>query len=246
MAHLWLPKAHVEAPVAGRIILAGILLKLGGYGIVRIILITPRIFYMTRYIIASISAVGCLLTAIICTRQPDLKSIIAYASVSHIALILLGVFLVSSWRLSGALLMIVAHGLTSSCLFATANTIYETTKSRRIVLSKGIYSISPLISISLFVALATNIRAPPSINLMREIFLLINIIGKSVLATLIVAIISFYTAVYSLLIYTSTQHSFTREYISSQNILPQYANTSGILHLVPLRIFILSPNLLVP
>lgn len=143
--HQWLPKAHVEAPVGGSIILAGILLKLGGYGIVRMT------FFMEENIFRKIIIIYCLIGGrilrIVCLINRDIKVIIAYSSVVHIALIIVNLFSKNSIGLVGRVIIIIAHGLCSSGMFSCANMIYERSHSRIIILNKAFLNFFPRMAI---------------------------------------------------------------------------------------------------
>lgn len=145
--HLWLPKAHVEAPVSGSIILAGVMLKLGGYGLIRFLILFPYSTLCLSWIFFSISLVGGVLVSFICLRQRDVKSLIAYSSVSHMGLVICGLLTYSYWGFCGSLLIIVAHGLCSSGLFCLANISYERVGSRSLFLVKGLLNIIPSLSL---------------------------------------------------------------------------------------------------
>lgn len=206
ITHLWLPKAHVEAPVSGSIVLAGVLLKLGGYGLFRI----RRVFIINNTILCSlfvrISLYGAVATRLICLRQVDLKSLIAYSSVGHMGLIIGGIMGNQLWGWSGGLCIMLAHGLVSSGLFSVANILYENTSTRSLYLRKGLITVIPGLSIFWFILSVINIGAPPSINLLAEILLLTRILNISIWIRILLGLRRFLAGAYSLYLYTSTQH----------------------------------------
>lgn len=243
--HLWLPKAHVEAPVAGSIILAAILLKLGGYGLTRIVITFNYINKLLAAPIISIALIGGVITSIICLRQTDIKSLIAYSSVGHIGLIVAGLISNSKLGIQARITIIIAHGLRSSAIFCIANINYFISSTRRIILTKGIISIIPNISIWWFIFTCANIAAPPRINLIREIILIIAIIKQSIMVIIPLAIISFITVAYSIFMYSSINHG-SRINISlpTTNIKTSDINLMT-LHIIPIVAIILKPEIII-
>lgn len=144
LGHIWLPKAHVEAPVVGSMVLAAVLLKLGGYGLTRVIPAIRPSSYLN--FILSISLRGSAVIGFICINQLDIKVIIAYSSVAHIGLVIGGLLYLNIIGLSGAIILIVAHGIRSSVIFFGGNIMYTRRFSRRLLLTKGILSCFPIIS----------------------------------------------------------------------------------------------------
>lgn len=244
--HLWLPKAHVEAPVAGSIILAGVILKLGGYGIYRIFFIVNwnNLIYLDALLI-SLRLIRAIIIRMICIRQIDLKILIAYSSICHIRLIIGGIIRGNYWGESGFILLILSHGLCSRCLFCIGNIYYERFYSRNILLLKGIIQIFPSLSIFWFISCVFNIRAPPSLNLLREILSLGGILKFRLILFPIIILVSFIRGFYSIILFIFSQHG---KFIFLKRVFNLKINeyTLRFLHIFPLWLYILNRNIIFP
>jgi len=167
--HLWLPEAHVEAPTAGSVILAGVLLKLGTYGFIRFSLpLFPQAsFYFTPFVY-TISLVGIVYASLTAIRQTDFKRIIAYTSVAHMNVVMLGIFSFNNVGIEGALLQSLSHGFVASALFVIIGVVYERYRTRLVKYYGGLVHTMPLyISIFLFFTMA-NIGFPGTSGFIGE------------------------------------------------------------------------------
>nr|WNH21331.1 NADH dehydrogenase subunit 4 [Sebastapistes coniorta] len=242
--HLWLPKAHVEAPIAGSMLLAAVLLKLGGYGMVRIMIVLEPLTKQLSYIFITIALWGVVMTASTCLRQTDLKSMIAYSSVSHMGLVIAGILTQTPWGLTGALVLMIAHGLTSSALFCLANMNYERLHSRTLLLARGLQLTLPLMATWWFLASLANLALPPLPNLMGELMITVSLFNWSKWTLLPVGAGVLITASYSLYMFLTTQRGPLPSHIITLDPSHTREHLILALHFFPLLMIILKPGLI--
>nr|YP_010154912.1 NADH dehydrogenase subunit 4 [Glossogobius aureus]QQX28255.1 NADH dehydrogenase subunit 4 [Glossogobius aureus] len=241
--HLWLPKAHVEAPIAGSMVLAAVLLKLGGYGMIRIM---PALEPLTKdlsYPFIILALWGVVMTGSICLRQTDLKSLIAYSSVGHMGLVAGGILTQTPWGLTGAIILMIAHGLTSSALFCLANTNYERTHSRTMLLARGLQMVLPLMTTWWFIASLANLALPPLPNLMGELMIITSLLSWSWWTIILTGLGTLITASYSLYMFLMTQRGPLPQHIIYVSPSHTREHLLMALHLLPLLLLVTNPYL---
>nr|YP_009318463.1 NADH dehydrogenase subunit 4 [Caloenas nicobarica]APA17059.1 NADH dehydrogenase subunit 4 [Caloenas nicobarica] len=242
--HLWLPKAHVEAPIAGSMLLAALLLKLGGYGIMRVTLLTGPLSNYLHYPFITLALWGALMTSSICLRQTDLKSLIAYSSVSHMGLVIAASMIQTQWAFSGAMILMISHGLTSSMLFCLANTNYERTHSRVLLLTRGLQPLLPLMATWWLLANLTNMALPPTTNLMAELTIMIALFNWSTPTIALTGTATLLTASYTLFMLLMTQRGTLPTHITSIQNSTTREHLLMVLHTLPMLLLILKPDLI--
>lgn len=214
--HIWLPKAHAEAPLAGSIILAGLILKLAVYGYLRILinLLPEASSYFTPlvYIICLITIVYSSLT---CLRQTDLKALIAYSSIGHMGIVVLGLFSNTLQGIQGGILLSIAHGFVSPALFiCVGGVLYDRFHTRVIKYYRGLTVYMPLFSIMLFVFTLSNMAVPLTGNFTGEFMAFAGSFQKSPYITIFAASGMVLSATYSIWLYNRIAFGNYSKYLS--------------------------------
>nr|QHD26505.1 NADH dehydrogenase subunit 4 [Lepidotrigona flavibasis] len=234
MVHGWLLKAHVEASFFSSMILASVMLKLGGYGIIRLLYIMKNMFNKTYFYFISISLFGMLLMSMMCMSQIDFKIIIAISSIVHMSIMMMSMLLMSKIGMYGAYYMMISHGFASSGLFYLTNLIYLKSNSRLIYFNKGMVNIIPSLMMFLSLMCFCNIGSPFSLNLISEIIIMTSLINwfKYIMFFLMIhCMLSFIYSIYlfSFMCNGKLFTNFKMKESSTMNYL------SLMLHLIPLN-----------
>lgn len=201
--HIWLPKAHVEAPVYGSIILAAILLKIGVYGVFRV---RPLIPFDRKLFMGVAAGLGACVCRLVALAQSDLKALIAYSRVVHMGLLVLSATLGGPWVFKASILMCLGHGITSSGLFYAATAQYQRKGSRLIPLISGCGALRAALSLMWALLLMANLRAPPSIALYREIGMFGGLAWVSVIGWLAAGVMIIMGLAFSISLFRTVTH----------------------------------------
>nr|ATD53007.1 NADH dehydrogenase subunit 4 [Psammotettix sp. EMHAU-2015-Zz053036] len=234
--HFWLPRAHVQAPVSGSMILAGLMLKIGGYGLIRTMYMYEYMYMYYSFVWFTFSMVGSLLISMVCLIQVDIKCLVAYSSVSHMGLVIMGLMTMSNWGLLGSFFLMLGHGFCSSGLFYVCNVFYTRTGSRSFYINKGLMTYIPSISLYWFLFCAFNMSCPPSLNFVSEFMILSSMMGYWLNSFIFFSFISFFCACFSYYLYSYSQHGLYHNLYSFCSInLNEFL--CMFMHILPLLTF---------
>lgn len=200
--HIWLPQAHVEAPVAGSVLLAGILIKLGSYGFIRFTLpLFPAACVYFTPLVFTLGTLAIIYASLTTLRQIDLKRIIAYSSVSHMGVVMLAIFSLSVVGIEGSIFLQIAHGVVSSALFIIVTALYDRHHTRIIKYYRGMAITMPLFSIMFLVFTLANIAVPLSCNFIGEFMSLLAAFEVSPFIGILASLGMVLSACYALFLY---------------------------------------------
>jgi NADH-quinone oxidoreductase subunit M len=238
--HTWLPDAHVQAPTAGSVILAGILLKMGTYGLVRFCLpLFPNATLTFLPYIAGLGVIGIIYGALVSMVQPDLKKLVAYSSVSHLGFVVLGIFALNEEGLQGGVIQMINHGLSTGALFLLVGMIYDRRHTRMIADFGGVAKVMPVFAAFFMVVMLSSVGLPGLNGFVGEFLILLGAFKSSFLGSRVFSIVAatgvILAAVYLLWSY---QRVFFGKLEKPENASLRDLNLREWAVLVPIVIFI--------
>jgi len=213
--HIWLPEAHVEAPTEGSVLLAGVLLKMGSYGFLRILI--PIFWNATIFFIPLVfilCSLAIVYTSFVTLRQIDLKRIIAYSSIAHMNISILGLFALNIYSIVGSVFLMIGHGIVSAALFFLIGILYDRFKTRLVKYYSGIVQILPLFSTFLFIFILGNVSFPGTCNFIGEVLIFFGLSYSNLWLIFVLSIGIFLCTVYSMLLY----NRITFGYLNSNHL----------------------------